>query len=218
MKKAFTLLELIFVIVVAGILAVAVIPRLNETSSVEEAAIQLALDIRYLQHLAIQDNRLDTDDTNWFKKRWQLKFSKTVGSDNQWAYAIFADESVDGNPNNSEVAINPQNRLKILTGGHSAGTTAYGDAKATKRLNVGHQYGVSSITMTGGCNISDDGKKRLSFDFSGRPLYGPLHTSSVKEPYQSDFLLKSTCVITLSDGSDSVDVLVEPETGYVHLN
>jgi Tfp pilus assembly protein FimT len=216
-KRASTMMELIFVIVIIGILAATLLPRINQNKPIHRAAIGLVSDIRYLQHLAMQNDLLDPSDSSWFQKRWQIKFSKTVGSDNQWAYALFKDNSVDGNPNDSEVAVNPLNRSKILTGGYSTGTTAYGDDIATKRLNIGHKYGVTSVTMTGGCSIANDGKKRIAFDYAGRPLYGPLHDSSVTKPYQSSFLVQSTCKITLSNGTDSVEISIEPETGYTHI-
>jgi hypothetical protein len=69
--------------------------------------------------------------------------------------------------------------------------------------------------MTGGCSIRNNGKKRIAFDFSGRPLYGPLHT--ISKPYGSSFVVHTTCNIVLSDGSDSVTIAIEPETGYTHI-
>ena len=56
MKKAFTMLELVFVIVVIGILAAAIIPS-TRTNPAQEAAIQLLSDIRYTQHLAMIDDK-----------------------------------------------------------------------------------------------------------------------------------------------------------------
>ncbi|MGD9717776.1 MAG: type II secretion system protein, partial [Sulfurimonadaceae bacterium] len=51
MKKAFTMLELVFVIVVIGILAAVIIPRMDRDNA-SEAAIELQSQIRYAQHLA----------------------------------------------------------------------------------------------------------------------------------------------------------------------
>ena len=49
MINAFTLIELVFVIVVVGVLAAAIIPRI-QTNPVKEAAIQLLSHIRNTQH------------------------------------------------------------------------------------------------------------------------------------------------------------------------
>ena len=57
MKKAFTMLELVVVIVVIGIIAVAALPRIND-DHIAEAADQVMSHIRYTQHLAMQDSKL----------------------------------------------------------------------------------------------------------------------------------------------------------------
>ena len=63
MKKAFTMLELVFVIVVVGILAAILIPR-TERSPVQECAVDLLSQIRYTQHLAIIDDKYDSTTTS----------------------------------------------------------------------------------------------------------------------------------------------------------
>ena len=67
MLNAFTLIELVFVIVVVGVLAAAIIPRI-QTNPVKEAAIQLLSHIRYTQHLAMVDDKYNSNDSAWFKK------------------------------------------------------------------------------------------------------------------------------------------------------
>lgn len=92
MKKAFTMLELVFVIVVIGILAAAIIPS-TRTNPVAEAAIKLISNIRYTQHLAMVDDKFDATDDTWVKKRWQIVFSGTgnkefsIVSDNNFTFA-----------------------------------------------------------------------------------------------------------------------------------
>ena len=74
MKRAFTLLELVFVIVVVGVLAAVIIPS-TKTNPVREAAIQLVSHIRYTQHLAMVDDKFDATNNNWYKNRWQIHFT-----------------------------------------------------------------------------------------------------------------------------------------------
>lgn len=64
MKKAFTLLEIIFVVLVIGIISVVLVPKFNSII-VSEKVIKLIAKIRYTQHLAIIDNKYDTSDENW---------------------------------------------------------------------------------------------------------------------------------------------------------
>ena len=71
MKKAFTLLELVFVLVVIGILAAFMIPS-TRTNPAVDAAIQLESHIRYTQHLAMIDDKFDANNTRWYRNLWKI--------------------------------------------------------------------------------------------------------------------------------------------------
>ena len=111
MKKAFTMLELVFVIVVIGILAAAIIPS-TRTNPAQEAAIQLLSDIRYTQHLAMMDDKYDATNANWFQERWQIRFV-----DNN--YSIQSNGTLAINPSDSsnplEVDLNDKYSVDVNT-------------------------------------------------------------------------------------------------------
>jgi prepilin-type N-terminal cleavage/methylation domain-containing protein len=89
MKKAFTMLELIFVIVVIGILAAVIIPN-TKTNSVAEAAVDLVSRIQYTKHLALVDDKYDRTNPTWMRNRWQIVLSNnkySIVSDNNTTYA-----------------------------------------------------------------------------------------------------------------------------------
>ena len=69
MKKAFTMLELVLVIVIVGILSFALVNGW-ERNTLREAADQLVNHIRYTQHLAMQEDKFDpaatTANQPWF--------------------------------------------------------------------------------------------------------------------------------------------------------
>jgi type II secretory pathway pseudopilin PulG len=71
------MLELIIVIVVAGILAAVMIPRL-ERDNLREAANQLVRHIQYTQHLAMVDDVYNAGDTNWYQNRWTIDLCGTA--------------------------------------------------------------------------------------------------------------------------------------------
>jgi type II secretory pathway pseudopilin PulG len=58
-QKAFTLIELVMIIVLIGIIAVVVAPKLGDVTSTKAAAFRdkLRADIRYAQNLAMTQNR-----------------------------------------------------------------------------------------------------------------------------------------------------------------
>jgi len=216
MKKAFTMLELIFVIIVIGILATIILPS-TKRNPLQEAAIQLQSHIRYTQHLALIDDKYLSIDGNWYKKRWQLVFSSSAAANNQVAYTIFSDTAgtSTGNVNTSEVARNPENSSQYMTGGYSGANAldiTNSSFNGMKKLNLGMSYGVSSVTLSGGCSNS-----RIAFEYLGRPLQGDQNTMTGAYSAGTQRLITSDCNVTLSDGINSVLLTIKPETGYVDL-
>jgi prepilin-type N-terminal cleavage/methylation domain-containing protein len=224
LKKAFTMIELVFVIVIIGILAAVIIPN-TKTNPLQEAAMQVLSHIRYTQHLAMTDDRYDPNNRDsagavkWFKERWQIVFHNTVAPDNDVAYTIFSDTSGDstGDASLTEIAINPQDDSKLLSGGYGA-TILSTHPQMTKKLNLEKSYGITSVTFGVACNRN--GGTRLSFDHLGRPFQG--RQSSMTSPYNvstpyaatQQRLITADCTVTLSDGTDNVVLRISPETGY----
>jgi len=229
MKRAFSLIELLFVLVVIGILSAIMIPS-TKTDPLQEAAIQLLTHIKYTQHLAMTDDRYnanrknDDGDVIWYKERWQLVFSNSDYTGNRYAYTIFSDTSGNstGDATASEIAINPQNPNQIMTGG-------YGDAKTIDfrdkdgflgmpSLNIGRKYDIEDVQLSEGCSYN-----RVSFDYLGRPFTG--RQSSLDVPYESNIndsrrpgLVSENegCKITLTHSSDTnITLRISKETGFV---
>ncbi len=216
MKKAFTMLELIFVIIVIGILATIILPG-TKRNPLQEAAVQLQSHIRYVQHLALLDDKYGAKDVNWYKKRWQIVFSSSAAANNQVAYTIFSDTagSSTGNVNTSEVARNPENSSQYMTGGYSGANAldiTHSSFNGMKKLNLGMSYGVNSVNLNGGCSNS-----RIAFDYLGRPLQGDQNTMTGAYSAGTQRLITADCNITLSDGNNNVVLTIKSETGYTSI-
>lgn len=214
MKKAFTMLELVFVIVVIGILAAVVIPRAG-SNRLHEAAVQVVSHIRYTQHLAMVDDKFNGSETDWHKRRWQLLFGTSADTNNKIAYSIFSDApTFSGNPGISELAKNPMSSNKLLTGGFSGVISYATDSRVTREMNIGEKYGIGDVSFSAECSIN--GSKRIAFDYIGRPLRGALDSYTSSYP-AADRLITSTCIITLISNDENVSIAIEPETGYAHI-
>lgn len=225
MKRAFTLIELVFVIVVIGILASSIIPKTSSTS-LHDAATQLISHLRYTQHLAMVDDKFDSNDSIWYKKRWQLKFSKGNGTEDKWSYVIFSDRSGTGNPDPEEVAVNPLNNNRRLTGGSTGASMIHtGDLNATTKMNIGKEYGILDVDFSTECRTGATSKNIL-FDNLGRPLRGNSgdYTSSYDSTASKNILIEDGCTITIcsvsdcatADNDEKIVIVIESETGYVH--
>lgn len=221
MKKAFTLIELIMVIVIVGILAFVLVPRQTDNRLIT-AANQVAKHIRYTQHLALMSDKFDANNTEWFKNYWQIYFHQIPsgiwsGSNDDIGYTIFSDiasvgAGARGNPNSeTEIARNPQQSNLILSPGHSGTGVVIDKSKLTPELNLSSTYGIADVRF--GANCSVGGSKRIQFDARGRPHFGAnLNNANAN-------LVTNTCVITLTGNTGNMlNILVYPETGRVCID
>jgi type II secretory pathway pseudopilin PulG len=212
-KASFSLLELIVSITLLGLLALLAIPKF-QTSNLERASHTLIQHLRYTKSLALKNDNFTPNDKNYYKKVWQIIFGRSAYSEQYYAYTIFRDDigKSSGNPDINEIAKNPNDPTKLLSGGFT-GTIRTSDSRATKEMNLGKRYGIVDIMFEGGCKYYTS--KRLSFDYLGRPLKG--NPTSYKRPYQR--LMSSSCIIRLcadSECNQNTTVTIEPITGYIH--
>lgn len=245
MKKAFTMIELVFVIVIVGIISVMIAPSFDR-NNLREAADQLVSHIRYTQHLAMMDNKFMSSEKAssmpvgsnaactsrgantikkcnamfWYLGRWQLKFS------NQW-YSVMSDSansSYDGNPNASSINIEVARDLidtnKYLIGSNPSyffsGTKP---ERVNESLDLNNEYSVKKVIISGGTSSS---ASRIIFDNLGRPYRGDTKLSNVGYLKSlADGLATTRITIALCNESNCLDrnitIAIEPETGYTHI-
>lgn len=238
MRRAFTMIELLFVIVVVGIIVAIALPRFDR-DNLHEAADQVVSHIRYTQHLAMQDDKFDPNDSQWFKGRWQIQFST---ANNTLSYIIYSDTRggtgvYQGNPTGStvagvrvsEVAQNPQNLSTYLIGTNYA--SFFGDSREviSPKLDLKNTYGIEAVSIQGGgvpAGRVGRAQRRIFFDNMGRPYRGYNNAVNQTNPYQDMNLIQSRLTISLClkkpcpagvDEANKIQIAIEPETGYTHI-
>ena len=205
MKKypAFTMIELVFVIVVLGILAALALPRFDRDLR-QEAADNVLSSIRYTQHLALNDDKTDPFDNNWQQKLWSIHFiSAASGS----YYTVSSDLDKSGLPaEKSETAIDPVNGKYMY---HHHNNPVQGNE--SPNLLIGKKYGIGSIDFTGtGC-----AQKHIAFDQLGRPHNGIGSASNDYSTY-----MNTDCNITFNftgNAATSFNIIIKKETGYAYI-
>jgi prepilin-type N-terminal cleavage/methylation domain-containing protein len=214
-KFAFTMIELVFVIVVLGILASLAMGRM-ERDAKQEASSSILAHIRLAQQLALNDNKHRSDNnTMWQTAYWRFEYEKCDGAGvDRYIYRVGSDRDLSGGINKIESAIDPINGKYIWADG---ACNDFDDLSSDESRDV-YLYGrfgvenISHSSASGSCT-----SQNIGFDFLGRPHTG---LKSYKTDNSSNFqkLMTKDCILTftMSDG-DTFTIRVEAETGHAYI-
>lgn len=211
MRRAYSLIEIIFIIIITGIIVKIALPKFK-TSRIYEARDQIVSHIRYTQHLALMDNRFDISNPNWFKEYWRIQFNNSnvtgqLKPTKDWRYTVFRDHGMySGNPNSLQyIANDPTNPQRKLTSGWNGQNYKWQNLNTD--LNLTETFGIVDM------KFKDCGSRgqTISFDNQGRPS---ANMNNATNPF--DKLFQENCVITIMDyKKQKIDIIVHRETGYV---
>lgn len=212
-KRAFTMVELIMVIVVMGILASVAIPRM-ERDVRQEAGDNILSAIRYTQHLALMDNKvnLTADNLNWHRAFWQISF-RSWDSGESWYYTIFSNNDYDNNVDKKEAAIEP------ITGKLLYSSNSTIDVDESSTIFLTQNYGVKEVnfsdcdvkTGTSGTNSS----RHIAFDYLGRP-----HKGFTTATNNMSTLVHEDCTIRFkftNENLQDLKIRITHQTGYTFI-
>ena len=203
-RPAFTMIELVFVIVVLGILAAIAIPRL-ERDLRQEAKDNLLSAIRYTQHLALIDDKTNPTDPNWQKKLWRITFSTSTDNLANF-YTIASDANGVGGIIKTETAIDPANGKYMFT------DDGIIDSDESPNIFIGKKYSINSMNFSGGCA----GAQHIAFDNLGRPHNGIGGATNTYSTYMS-----TDCNIIMGFADTSIEdlnITIATESGYVSID
>ena len=206
-RPAFTMIELVFVIVVLGILAAMAMPRLDRDLR-QEAADAILSNIRYTQHLALMDDMQEFNNANWQRKFWRIDFN-TCNDGTGLYFRIGSDSNASGGGfTQGEAALDPSNGKALFA------TNPTCNAVATNpNVLLGKKYDIDTIVTTCGAN----NVQHIGFDHLGRP-----HTSfaaSATPNYAS--YMNADCNITFSSDGGTITpiiITIKKETGYAFID
>ena len=220
-KPAFTMIELVMVIVVLGILAALALPRMDRDIR-QEAADNILSAIRYTQHMALIDNVTNPSNANWQQAFW--RFGIEGCSDDGIFYYVASDKSTEGNIDAGEEARDPINGLQMMgLNAKNCESDISEQTDASPSIFLTHKYGIKdgSITFT---DCGNSTGKYIGFDQLGRPHRGFVQGSgggggSTAADYAS--VITTDCIITLDFDNASfgdMNITVEKETGYAYIS
>ena len=214
-RPAFTMIELVMVIVVLGILASLAMPRLDRDLR-QEAADTILSNIRYTQHLALTDNKHMFNNAQWQRRWWRIVFSTCTGTDRY--FMVGSDDNMTGGTNaffaQTEAAADPRTGKPLFwTNGQSC-AAGVDTSASSEDIFISKKYGITNIVSSGSCGNTANSKGHIAFDNLGRPHYG--FSNSAQPNYASLINVRCTFTFTLSDG-DTFIIHIEPETGHAFI-
>jgi len=207
-RTAFTMIELVFVIVVIGILAALALPRLDRDLK-QEAADSILSDIRYTQHLALIDNKHKFDESSWQRAFWKTSF-ESCGSASGLFVSVGTDTNYGGDIGSNEAATDPANGKPMFWTNTASCAKGVDTTASSDRIFITQKYGITAANGTGGCN----NLKHIGFDHLGRPHVS--FSSSTIPNYSSYMTTACTFTFTMSD-ADTFAITIEPETGHAFI-
>ncbi len=200
-KKSFSLLEIIFVLIILGIILFQIVPK-NQISKLHLATQKIILYLNYTRYIAHIDNKFDIKDEQWERKRWTLKFlncEKRIGglyyivySDTKGGTAHFEKTDTLFDPLNNKYLYSNECKEDIIN-------------DKSKHILLTQEYGITKVDVS--CNTTST-IGQISFGFDGN-IYSQLGTN-IKEITQQ-------CQIKLFNEKNQFSTIaIEPKTGYIH--
>ena len=211
-RKAFTMIELVFVIVVVGILAAMALPRLNRDLK-QEAADHILSQIRYTQHMAINDNKHSYKDSTWQRRFWTIAFSTC--DDGKAFYRVGSDTDGSGGGagkfEKNEAMTDPYNGKPLW----SEDNGDCDDPSVSENIKIGKKYGITVDNgVASGSGINGCDAKYIGFDHLGRP-HIKFGTSNIPD-YSTYMDRTCTFTYTLKNG-ESFQITILPESGFAFI-
>lgn len=189
-QNAFTLIEIIIVIVVSGILAITILPRL-ERDPLREAVNQITRHINFTQHMAMVDDVYNASQPLWYKAMWRISFrSKNC-------YVVSSNIDLDTNYDREESVMDPLTKTLLYSN-----VKCEQEETDSSTMFLTEEYNIDQIIFTSACGNN----RFIAFDNFGRP-----HKTLISA---NDYLTQK-CEITLLAGSRKGVITILPETGYV---
>ena len=228
-KSAFTMIELVFVIVVLGILASLAMGRMDRDLR-QEAASTILSHIRLTQQLALRDNKHRSDnDVKWQKAYWRFEYADCSDAKNKDGskslyFRVGSDIDRRNNIDKKESAINPINGKYL----YSFNTCNNLKSDESPEVLMSKKFGIRKVEMDrkhGGCGIASgrSSSKQIAFDYLGRPHRGVQGYNSASDFFKK--LMVNDCNITFilstDQDNDNLDdnftITIKANTGHVFV-
>jgi len=210
MKKnpAFSMIELVFVIVVVGILASTSLSQMDR--DIQQEAISTTLsNLRLTQQTALSDSKHNNSNQQWQRSYWQFRYQKC--GNNDYRYSITSDSNYDGVNDRNESLISSLDSKYIFFDCNN-------DNEEDSKQSTFNKYGISSIMGRGDdCSaLLTEEAGSIAFDNLGRPHY---NVADYSAPNFSEIAKIDCSIIFEFENSNYSEFVINIEntTGFISV-
>ncbi len=203
MKKSFSILELIIVILLMSFLYTQFLPK-NKIDYLDEVTNRLSLYLSEVRYKALIDDKYDLNDNLWHKKRWTLKFFRCSNEEDGIYYSIYSDYNKSGIPGADDSLKDSLTQKNIYSSNQCNQSN-----KNSKYVLLTKNFGIKDVKIS--CNETTS-LGQLSFGSDGK-VYSKL---SAYENEASKYEITQPCSIKfISKENKSKEIILFPTTSYV---
>ncbi|MDD2292576.1 MAG: type II secretion system protein [Aliarcobacter sp.] len=202
MKKSYFLLEIVLTISLIAFLYTLFIPK-NKINNLEELTNKISLYLSYTRFKAFINDKFDSEDNLWHKKRWTIKFFRCRETEDGIYYSIYSDNNKSGHPSAEDSLKDPLTKKNIYSSNYCKENNSN-----SKYVLLTKSFGITDVNIS--CNETTS-LGQLSFGSDGK-VYSKL---SNYENESSEYEIKEHCSIKFftKDGKNK-EIIISPETSY----
>lgn len=203
-KNAFSMLELIFVIFLLSLFSYGIL-NYRQINSLDVAVNRTIIYLKQTRLQAFINDKFDTQDSLWHKKRWTLKFFRCRSSVGGLYYVIYSDSNQTGHPSSNESLKDPLSNKNIYSS-----NSCSENPNNSKYVLLTQEYDISNVNLS--CNNTTS-LGQISFGSDGR-VYSKL-SSEDNEFYENE--ITEPCLITMTHkNGTSKSIVIENKTGFIY--
>lgn len=201
MKKAFSLLELVLVVVLIGLLYTLFIPKKQE-NRLNELTNRVSLYLSYIRYKALIDDKYSNTDL-WHKQRWTMKFFRCRNEGGIY-FSIYSENNDTGQVNQSESLKDPLTNKYIYSSNYCEENN-----ENSKYVLLSKNFDIDKVDIS--CNDTDS-LGQISFGSNGR-VYSKLSNFSNEA---SSYEITTPCYIRFtSKKQETSEIKIYPKTAFI---
>lgn len=204
MKKSFSLLEIVLTILLISFIYTIFLPK-NKINYIDEVTTRMQLYISYVRYKALIDDKFNSEEPLWHKKRWTIKFFRCRESVGGIYYSIYSDNNKTGIPSAEDSLKDPLSQKNIYSSNYCEENSSN-----SKFVLLTKNFGITDVQIS--CNDTTS-LGQLSFDSDGK-VYSKLSNYANES---NEYEINKPCFLKfISKDGENKELVVNPYTSYTN--